>query len=223
MEPALKEKIASEIEKIRTIENKFPGAIIIHDLEGKVVYMSKWGREYLGTSNEELHELGFDYYARFFNAEDANEYVPKILALLERNNDDEFISFFQQVRQSPGHDWSWYLSAVKIFVRDENGKPVLTLTQALPVDAQHHIAVKAQRFTEENSFLQKNYHLFNQLTKREKEILKLMALGETSLGIATTLNISEKTAKTHRKNIRRKLNIENNYDVVRFSQAFDLI
>jgi DNA-binding CsgD family transcriptional regulator len=220
---SLEEKIASKIDEIRAIEKNFPGAIIIHDLEGKVVYMSKWGRDYLGTTNEQLRNLGMEYYSRYFNGDDAKDYVPKILGLLERNNDDEFISFFQQVRQSPGHEWAWYLSAVKIFVRDNDGKPMLTLTQALPVDAQHHIAAKAQRLLEENGFLRKNYHVFDQLTKREKEILRLMALGDSSLEIAGKLGISDKTAKTHRKNIRRKLNVENNYDLIRFSQAFDLI
>src|SRR5690349_434483 len=171
VEGSLKENIALKIEEIRVIENKFPGAIIIHDLEGKVVYMSKWGRDYLGTTNEQLRDLGMEYYARFFNGEDANDYVPNILGLLERNNDDEFIYICQPVRKSPSHDRSWYIRAVKIFIRDESGKPLLTLTQALPVDAQHHIAVKAQRLLEENEFLRKNYQVFDQLTKREKEIL----------------------------------------------------
>lgn len=215
--------ISEKIAEIRKMETLFPGAIIIHDLGGKVIYMSKWGRDYLDTTNEQLRDLGMEYYSRYFNGEDAKDYVPKILGLLERNNDDEFISFFQQVRKSPGHEWTWYLSAVKIFIRDNDGKPLLTLTQALPVDAQHHIATKAQRLLEENDFLRKNYHVFDQLTKREKEILRLIALGDSSLEIAGKLGISDKTAKTHRKNIRRKLNIENTYDLVRFSQAFDLI
>jgi len=223
MDNTLQEKIAAKIEEIRTVEQRFPGAIIIHDLQGKVVYMSQWGREYLEITLEELQNMGLEYYAHFFNAEDAKDYVPKILGLLERNNDHEFVSYFQQVRQSPHHDWAWYLSASKIFFRDEAGKPLLTLTHALPVDAQHHIAAKAMRLLEENNFLRNNYHVFDKLTKREKEILRLLALGNSSIDIAEKLTISEKTAKTHRKNIRRKLNVENNYDITRFAQAFDLI
>jgi DNA-binding CsgD family transcriptional regulator len=223
MDSALQEEIIAKIEEIRTVESKFPGAIIIHDLEGKVVYMSQWGMDYLGTTLKELQQMGLDYYTHFFNAEDAKENVPKILGLLERNNDQEFVSHFQQVRRSPHHDWAWYLSAVKIFFRDETGKPLLTLTHALPVDAQHHIAAKARRLLEENNFLRNNYHVFDKLTKREKEILRLLALGNSSSDIAGELNISEKTAKTHRKNIRKKLSVENSYDITRFAQAFDLI
>ncbi len=50
-----------------------------------------------------------------------------------------------------------------------------------------------------------------------------MALGESSASIAAQLYISEKTAKTHRMNIRKKLQAESNYDITRYAQAFDLI
>ncbi|MDQ3551921.1 MAG: helix-turn-helix transcriptional regulator, partial [Bacteroidota bacterium] len=128
-----------------------------------------------------------------------------------------------QVRRSPKEDWEWYLSATKIFVRDDDGKPVLTITTAAPVDAQHHIAAKAQRLLEENNFLRSNHKIFDQLTKREKEILRLIALGLSSVEIADKLFISEATANTHRKHIKNKLNAKTSYDITKFAQAFDLI
>jgi len=167
--------------------------------------------------------MGEDYHARFFNMEFFEGYAPKIFGLLERNIDDEVISFFQQVRASEQEDWNWYLSCTKIFMRDEEGKPLYIITNAVPMEAQHHIAAKAERLLNENTFLRKHHHIFNQLTKREKEILKLMAMGLSSSEIAEELHISEMTATTHRKNIRNKLDAKNNYDITRFAQAFDLI
>lgn len=220
LQPIIEEKIA----EIRAIENYFPGVIIVHDIKkSTVVYMSQWGRDYLGVTNKELQEMGTDYYNRFFNIEEAKDFVPKILGLLERNNDAEFISHFQQVRRSHQHDWAWFLTATRIFIRDEQGLPLLTLTTSLPVEAQHHIAAKAQRLLAENNFLRKNYQLFDQLTKREKEILQLMAMDITSEEMAQRLHISETTASTHRRNVKRKLKITSNYDIIRFAQAFDLI
>jgi len=220
----IQKEIDEKIEKIREIENFFPGVVIIHEIKkGTVVYMSQWGRDHLGITNEELQQMGTEYYSRFFNVEEAKDYVPKILGLLERNNDGEFVSHFQQVRASPQHDWGWHLTATRIFVRDENGEPLLTLTTSLPVDAQHHIAAKAQRLLEENNFLRKNYHAFDKLTKREKEILRLMAMDMSSEEMAKKLFISENTANTHRRNIKKKLRINSNYDIIRFAQAFDLI
>lgn len=220
----LQKKIDEKVNEIRSSEKNFPGAIIIHDLKTScVVYMSEWGRSHLKVTMEELRQMGPEYHARFFNPEDAKDYVPKIMGLLERNNDDEFISCFQQVRPSPQHDWAWFLTSTKILFRDESDKPLLLLSMALPVDAQHHMVAKAERLLEENNFLRKHQHVFVELTRREKEILAMMAKGLSSNEIAKKLHISEMTATTHRRNIKKKLNAKNSYDITLFAQAFDLV
>ncbi len=48
----------------------------------------------------------------------------------------------------------------------------------------------------------------NELTEREKEVLRLIAMGYTSQQIAERLVISPHTVVTHRKNITRKLGIK---------------
>jgi DNA-binding CsgD family transcriptional regulator len=220
----LDEHAIAAIQKIQSVEKFFPGAIIITNLKtGAVMHMSEWGTDFIGTSLTDLQQMGTEYHDRFFNPEDAKDYLPKLFDLVERNNDEYIVSFFQQVRRSPQHEWSWFLTAAKVFYRDTNGEPLLVLNMALPVDAQHHIAAKAERLLEENNFLRKNHHVFNTLTKREKEILRLMALGHSAGKIAQELFISEETASTHRRNIKKKLKIETNYDITRFAQAFDLV
>lgn len=52
------------------------------------------------------------------------------------------------------------------------------------------------------------------LTRREKEILKLIALGITNEEIATTLNISTLTVKTHVSNIYRKIKVPNRIQAI---------
>ncbi|SHF85537.1 LuxR C-terminal-related transcriptional regulator [Pedobacter caeni] len=47
------------------------------------------------------------------------------------------------------------------------------------------------------------------LTKREKEIISLIAIGKTSKEIAEALFVAELTIKTHRKNIGKKLGTKN--------------
>jgi DNA-binding CsgD family transcriptional regulator len=220
----LHQRIQNKIAALRAVEEQLPVVVIIHDIiDSTVVYMSERGLRHLGVSLDEVVNMEADYYNRFFNAEDARDYVPKILALLQQNNDDEVVSYFQQVRSSPAHDWSWYLSCTKIFMRSDEGNPILTITTATPVDAQHHMAAKAQRLLDENNFLRKHHQEFVKLGKREKEILRLMAQGLSSAAIAEQLHISEATAATHRRNIRKKLNIRTSYDLSLFAQAFDLV
>ena len=46
------------------------------------------------------------------------------------------------------------------------------------------------------------------LTKREKEILKLVADGQTSAAIAAQLHVSPLTVETHRRNLMQKFNVK---------------
>lgn len=54
------------------------------------------------------------------------------------------------------------------------------------------------------------------LTKRERQILKLIADGKTSQQISKSLNISKFTVDTHRKNIHKKLDIKTNTGLVKY-------
>jgi len=55
------------------------------------------------------------------------------------------------------------------------------------------------------------------LTKRERQIVKLIAEGKTSQQISTRLKISKYTVDTHRKNIHKKLGIKTNTGLVRYA------
>ena len=217
-------QIVPQIEEYAAAFNNVPCAVIIHDLrDWSVVYMSDRGLEQLQATLEEIKALSSgDYYRLYFNQDDAEDYVPKILALLERNNDDESVSYFQQVRFPGKDDWSWHISSTKIFMRDEAGKPSLTITIAVPIDAMHHMTAKAERLLQENNFLRQNYKNFATLTKREKEVLTQVALGKSAAEIATALFISVTTAETHRKNIKHKLSAST-YELMQYARAFDLV
>ena len=67
---------------------------------------------------------------------------------------------------------------------------------------------------------QKNIPL---LTKKEKEVLNLIAAGLTNKDIATKLKIGEETIKSHRKNIMNKFDIHNTAELVRFAIEHQLI
>ena len=223
-DPELEEEAKRKIAAIKELENEIPGVLIIHDLVTRsVVYMSQRGLNQLGITLEEIRLPFSDYHAQFFNEADAEYYVPKILDLVEKNTSDEMISYFQQVRYRPDQNWLWHLSSTKIFLKNREGRPRLILTISLAVDTRHPIATKVEKLLEENEFLRSHHHIFASLTRREKEILKRMAMGESSLEIANCLHISETTANTHRRNIRKKINASSNYEITRFAQAFDLI
>ena len=55
------------------------------------------------------------------------------------------------------------------------------------------------------------------LTVRQKQILQLLAEGKSSKEVAVTLNISVKTAETHRANIMRRLDCHSVTELVRYA------
>jgi DNA-binding NarL/FixJ family response regulator len=55
------------------------------------------------------------------------------------------------------------------------------------------------------------------LTPRERQILQLVAEGKTTKEIAALLNVSFKTAESHRNRIMKKLNIHNVTGLVHYA------
>lgn len=59
--------------------------------------------------------------------------------------------------------------------------------------------------------------IYSKLSKREREVLKLLAEGRSHKDIASTLWISPATVKTHRNNIMKKLDVHNMADLVLYA------
>ena len=64
---------------------------------------------------------------------------------------------------------------------------------------------------------------FSRLTNREREILQLIAEGNTSKEIANLLYISGKTVENHRANIMNKLDIHETAGLVRYAIKIGLV
>jgi DNA-binding CsgD family transcriptional regulator len=220
----LEQKIKAEIDKIHAVVHLLPGVIIIHRMPDFVLeYMSPTGLNQLGISLAEFRSYTpSQYIANYFSPEDAETYVPKIKLMIERNNDED-ITFFQQVKINGNPDWVWHLSTMKILMRDDEGLPLLTINMAFKVDPIQHVTAKVERMLQENTFLRKNYQLFSNLTKREREILRLLALGKSSSEIADQLFIAVGTVETHRKKIKHKLKVNSFFEISQYAMAFDLI
>jgi two-component system response regulator NreC len=65
--------------------------------------------------------------------------------------------------------------------------------------------------------------LFDTLSNREREVMKLTALGGTSREIAETLGISRRTVETYLANTTEKLGIKTRADLVRYAVRVGLI
>ena len=78
---------------------------------------------------------------------------------------------------------------------------------------------KKETFFDSNIISEKN-SITNEkilLSTREKEIVRLIGEGKTSLEISELLGIEKTTVDTHRKNILKKLNIHGKTDLMRYA------
>ena len=62
-----------------------------------------------------------------------------------------------------------------------------------------------------------------ELTHREQEILRLLALGHTNGEIADQLFLSRRTIETHRANIQRKLDLSTRAELTRYAIEHKLL
>lgn len=94
----------------------------------------------------------------------------------------------------------------------QNGQPFIS-------DSMRKEIEQIQISTYSNNGFQDN----NDLSKRELEIIKLIAEGLTNAEIAQQLFISPLTVKTHRTNILRKLELPNTASLVSYAKNLGLI
>jgi len=201
------------------------GAVIINDpRDWSVAWMNERGLSGLGISLQMITSLpGEEYYSRFFDADDAKDYVPKVLGLLEKNNNEEICAVFQQIKFAKNQPWKWHIASTKILLRDASEQHLLAITFAVPIDAMPQMTAKAERILEENNILRKHFHEFATFYKRKRNVLRLLALGKSSLETAEVLFISTATVESHRKNIKIKLNTYSFFELTQYARAFDLI
>ncbi len=63
----------------------------------------------------------------------------------------------------------------------------------------------------------------DRLTPREREVLRLIALGHTSVEIARKLGLSPRTIETHRARIHRKLGLDTRAELVHYALKHELL
>lgn len=110
-------------------------------------------------------------------------------------------------------------------LKSDAGRDLVSAVEALrrnktfftPKVAQMVLEGYLGRPTKENDENSNNRKNGLRLTARQKQILQLLAEGKSSKEVAVALNISVKTAETHRANIMRRLDCHSVTELVRYA------
>ncbi|MBN2747086.1 MAG: response regulator transcription factor [Bacteroidales bacterium] len=80
-----------------------------------------------------------------------------------------------------------------------------------------------KKVTQHESLIEDKFSHINQLTSREKEIIKLIAEGKSSSEVAEDLFISPATVQTHRRNIFNKLKVNKVSELIKYAYQNNII
>lgn len=100
---------------------------------------------------------------------------------------------------------------------------VETLANHKPFFTPRATEVMLTNFNEGKTRTEPPETMRDRLTSREREIVQLLAEGKSSKEVASSLNISVKTAETHRANIMRKLQLHTVSELVRYAVRNQII
>jgi DNA-binding CsgD family transcriptional regulator len=203
----------------KQILDRIPAIVYVNQIDdlndfttSKNIYLSPLALNHLTFNREEIDKMGHEFFFKIMHPDDF-KVGPDSINYLDMKEGDSYGGFQRILYKDGNYHWSYGYGAV---LEWKDGKPWRFINCQIDLDNKMHTHEQFMELVKENSML-KNMLILQSLTKREKEIAGLIANGKTDKEISNELFISLKTAKTHRNNIIKKLNLKNTADLVRFA------
>lgn len=210
--------------KIEEIGDYIPGSVMVQDLGTMTnTYMNQTGCDILKHSSEELEQLGPAYFSKFFPAEEISILKSELQHFAMENDPGKIHSFFQRVRPDEESEYKWYFTTSRLYPSDDVAEGLKMMHIAVPADTLSYAGRKLSNLVQDDALIRKNLHKFVLLSVREKEVIRLIVEGKSSVEIANCLFLSIHTVNNHRKNILHKLEVTSLSQLIKFAVAFGII
>ena len=181
----------------------------------KVYDVSSFQANY--TNNLLLHQ----HFQKPLSSEEGIQLAMEIAVFLQHQEVDTVYSYFYRSSISAFSEVEWYLSSARLQKSNEGlPKEIVVFTYDLQLLGDS--GKRLYRVLENDGFFKTHFYKVCLLTKREKEIFKLIVAGMSSFKIAAKLYISPHTVNTHRKCIHNKLATDNMADLLKYTDIFEL-
>jgi DNA-binding CsgD family transcriptional regulator len=115
------------------------------------------------------------------------------------------------------------LISIQVVVDESTELPSLRVIQLLSSSLVSWVPAKTARIVNEMAFYSVHRKKFQQLTRRNREVLALMAKGMSAEEIGERLFIGVNTVNTHKRRVREILEIKSNYELMQYGLAFNLV
>jgi len=184
-----------------------------NDFDWKWNYGNAATKEIFNYSNAK--EVEYKQVIDISDTQIVKNYLPKLKKYNMISDEDAIFNYLQRMKVND--KWSWIITN-KIIL---DNKKYLNYSYNLEDLGNAGLFLNNKL---ENTFSDINaWQKFQSLTKREKEILKHLANGNSTKEITEIYYVSENTVKKHRENINRKIDCNKIHDLIRFADAFQLI
>ena len=140
--------------------------------------------------------------------------VSQLLVLHERFPEVNFILFSDQLGTDFVRRMLWAGPSFHVLMKDATWDEIKQCWESVSAGRQF-VCRKAQDLLGEGG--KRAVERISPLTQTEKEILRAMALGKGTKEIAAERFLSVYTVATHRKNIFRKLEVNNAHEAIRYA------
>ena len=221
------------LERLDVIDSS---TITIFDLyKREHIYISSKFETVLGYDIDEAHKVGTEYFNRLVNPDDLISLTEAGVYFLEMSfkvpmeeiRDHKLITDYR-MKKANG-DWIRVVEQHICLEVDKRGNVWLALSM-LDISPNQDLGASSQ--SRLLNFKTGQLYKFppepltkeiSPLTKREKQILELLATGLISKQIADKLYISTNTVNTHRQRIIGKLNVANTAEAINYSGRIGLL
>lgn len=176
------------------------------------IWANKSVYDFIGYTREEIDQMGMAYFLETMHPDDL-QIISSALSKFEEGNDKLF-SGLVRIKPKNGK-FHWFIGSI-VVMETKQGKPWKFLVVALNIEHMQDTPLQLMELTKENLRL-RNQIKIQLLTRRELEVIKLIAGNCSDLIIAEKLFISPATARTHRNNIKEKLMVHNTAGIVQFA------
>ena len=184
----------------------------------RCIWSNDYGNRQIGYTRKEIDELGPRLFEKIIHPEDVQLSWDSI-DTLNLNQGDSFCGVYRTVTKSGEIFWV-YGGCVVLNMKE--GKPWQFLSADIRITDQNDSRKQMDELLRENNRLKYQLTLA-MMTKREKEVIVMIAHGKKDSEIAEKLYISIQTAKKHRSNLLKKLNKRNTAELASFATESGLV
>ncbi len=233
--------IKEYIEKFKELNKFLPPlesfVLITNTSKNSYEFISDNFEKTLGLDRERMMTEGLAYYLQFYHPEDVSILLKAFEELMTFTMHDlnleerkrVIYTWRYRIRNDAGQYKNIHVQQNPIFF-DDNGRPIIGYShntiigdgEPMPLIANCKILNAQKEF---ETLFQKNYTMEKfqyVLTNRETDVVRLIAMSNSTKQIADKLSISPETVSVHRKNILEKLSFRSSLEIVEYCNKYHL-